>query len=390
VDFGFNGNTKEEFLSFFGEKHLWFWKIVEAVRKAKVELGLTVTDVLVRKDAVFLGVLKNFFDVFEKVYGEELSVEADLIKDFVETFCRKVGIFAKSKSFDFAINCYGYGVFRINSSESASSPILNVRVLDFRIPDLKDLKCPPYYLSFLENELLKEESLSLKELSGEISEVSFCRINRGGLILHAGETGSGKTTFIASELQFLADRISGLIVTYEKPVEYRFVGPYSLRVIQYDLDLHLDDKDVYRHFLRNSPHVGFFYEIRDREDFVKVVDLAGRGHLVFSTVHASDVYEVFSLFGLFDEKVKQMFLSSLRAIVCHKLILDKDKGVVPLYEIFVNSESSGPVASLFMKNEFVKLKTFLYKEKGYEKFYSFTDYERFLVVHQQQAFKRRR
>lgn len=376
MDFGFKTESaREEFLSFFGEKHLWFWKIVETVRKAKVMHDFNVTDVLVNKNAIFLGTLKNFFDVFNDFCEGEVVFDERLIRDFVNTYRQKAGIDIEKVggSFDFALSCYGYGTFRINYSESVASPVLNVRVLDFKIPELEDLMCPPYYLDFLNDEVLREESF---RVGGR--EVRSYKINGGGLILHAGETGSGKTTFIASELQYLADRISGLIVTYEKPVEYRFVGPYSLRVIQYDLNVHLREEDVYHHFLRNSPHAGFFYEVKNRDEFVKVVDLASRGHLVFSTVHASGVDEVFSLFGLFEEEVKQMFFSSLRAIVCHKLVFDGEGRVVPLYEVFVKSEKAGPVMNMFMKNEFLKLKTYLYKERGYEGFYSFADYARMI------------
>lgn len=373
MDLGFQKDAKEEFLDIFGEKHLWFWKIIETVRKARVKHDFKITDILVKKNVVLLGILKNFFDVFYDVCEDEVSFDESLIRDFVDTYCQKVGVERKSSSFDFALNCYGYGIFRINYSESVASPVLNVRVLGFEIPELKDLMCPSYYYDFFNEEVLEEEVFKVGD-----REVCSHRIRKGGLILHAGETGSGKTTFIASELQHLADRISGLIVTYEKPVEYRFVGPYSMRVVQYDLNVHLREEDVYYHFLRNSPHAGFFYEIKNRDEFVKVVDLASRGHLVFSTVHASGVHEVFSLFGFFEEELKQMFFSSLRAIVCHRLVLSKDRGVVPLYEIFINSEGAGPVMSMFMKNEFLKLKTFLYKERGYERFYSFADYVRMM------------
>lgn len=382
-DFGFDTvNAKEEFLEFFGEKHLWFWDVIEAVRKAKVKYDFNVTDVLIKKNVILFGILKNFFDVYEFVSKKEARVSESLIRDLVDVYCRKLGIEGRGRTFDFAINCYGYGVFRINYSESVSSPVLNIRVLDFKIPDLiENLGCPQVYYSFLKNEVLQKEVFNFGKLGGqENREIFSYRVRKGGLIIHAGETGSGKTTFIASELQFFADKISGLIVTYEKPVEYRFIGPYSARVIQYDLDIHLREEDIHRHFLRNSPHVGFFYEVRDRDDFIKVVDLAARGHLVLTTLHASNVYEVFSLFGFFEEEVKQMFFTSLRAIVCHKLIfsreISRERGIIPVYEIFINSDQAGSIMNMFMKNEFLKLKTFLYKEKGYDRFISFADYFR--------------
>lgn len=377
-------SAEKEYLEVFGKEHLWFLNLAKKIKFLEREYSIKITDILVKDGVILLGVLKNYFDLSDFFADEEIKVDSFKIQSFVKRYWEKrysEKFFSKSAKeellagiFDFAINLYGYGIFRINYSNCVNGPVLNVRVLDFKIPDLiEDLRCPDFYFVFLEKEILQKEKFNFGKIVVEKN-----RIRRGGLIIHAGETGSGKTTFIASELLFLADRIAGLIVTYEKPVEYRFLFPYSARVIQYDLDFHLSEDEIYRHFLRNSPNVGFFYEVKYREEFVKVVDLASRGHLIFTTVHASDVYEVLSSFGYFNEEIKQMFSSVIRAIVCHKLVTDKNGEIYPLYEIFIKTEDTLPVINMFMKNEFIKLKTYLYKEKGCKSFMSFEDYARSL------------
>jgi Tfp pilus assembly pilus retraction ATPase PilT len=372
MDFGTKAYSVEsaerEYVQAFGEEGKWFLLLVQNLKKFERKHDVKITDVLVNNGNVFLGVLKNYFDLQDFI-DDPIEVSEEKVKNFVRKYCELTG--RKERSvMDFALNFFGYGIFRINYSNSVNGPVLNVRVLDFRIPDLiDDLDCPQYYVRFLENEVLRPEKLRIGDIVLEKHKV-----RNGGLILHAGETGSGKTTFIASELQFIADRIAGLIVTYEKPVEYRFLLPYSTRVIQYDLDFCLCEEDIYNHFLRSSPNIGFFYEIKNRDEFEKVLDLASRGHLIFTTVHASNVYEVFSSFGYFSEEVKQLFFSVLRAIVCHKLVSGEKGRIFPLYEIFINSDEATPVMNMFMRGEFIKLKNFLYKEKACKSFVSFTDY----------------
>ena len=370
--FGMEGSAEEECSRLLGEPGAWFYRIAKCVRQFEKDYGVKITDILINSSNRYplFGVLKNFFDV--KEYIEGLPEIGDMADRFIER-CKKEGMGSFSrkegKVGDFAISIYGLGTFRVNCSQAECGTILNIRVLDFVIPDLEDLQCPKAYMEFLEQDILEEVDIDLGK-----RKVKSYEVGKGGLIIHAGETGSGKTTFIASELKFFADRISGLIVTYERPIEYIFLPPYSARTIQYELGVHLNDEEIYYHFLRSSPSVGFFYEVKTKDEFVQVLDLASRGHLVLTTMHSSSVLEVFSNFASFDAEVRGLFVNTIKGIVCHKLVTDENGMIVPLYEIFLKKGRVDPVMSLFFKGDMVALKNFLYKERGFDNFFSFSEY----------------
>lgn len=189
------------------------------------------------------------------------------------------------------------------------------------------------------------------------------RISSGGLILHAGETGSGKTTSIASELKFLTENTDGIIITYEDPVEYRFIPTLYPRVRQIEIYRHIYPEEIFRHFLRNSPSVGMIGEIRTREEYFNVLNLAGRGHLVITTLHARNVVEaLYSFLNVVGNENRDLFFGVLRAVVCHKLYLNKVGTIVPFYEILI---IDGTVRSVFLKDSdfnFAKINNYLYKE----------------------------
>ncbi len=108
--------------------------------------------------------------------------------------------------------------------------------------------------------------------------------------------------------------------------------------------------------------VGFFHEVKNRDEFKNVVDLASRGHLILTTMHASSCYEVFSSFALFEDEVKQLFATVLKGIICHRLETDRKGQIIPVLESFFVKEGSDVVLNLFIRGEMVKLKNYLYKE----------------------------
>ena len=403
--------AKKEFFSSFGNEFEWFFNILNLVRNVKRDYGVSITDVLIKREMYPLfGILKNFFDpqvVFdvrlEKITGIQIRSFVEKYFDVARGYrARTLGdeFFQKrkTKSFDFALAFYGLGVFRVNFSMDNEGEVLNIRCLDFVIPELEKLifDWDVEEIGFLTGEksdkkrafqvgahrkmlyeFITKGFFEERILNLEKARVPVNVVKEGGLVLHAGPTGSGKTTFIASELLYLAENIAGLIVTYEKPIEYRFLK--MPKVLQYELGVHIDEDEVYRHFLRNSPAVGFYHEIRDRSEFLQVLDLASRGHLIFTTMHASTVIDVFSSFACFEDEVKQLFCNVLRGIICHKLLTTKTGKIVPAYEYFLVQKGMAKadvVYSIFLKNEMVKLKTFLYEERGYPGFVPFEVFER--------------
>lgn len=354
---------KKIFTTLSGKNCDWFLKIVHTVRKLRKK-GTNVTDVFLRENAMpLVGVVKNFFYIED---FEDLYVSKEDIREFVRVLLEKsekgmdfvefsVG---KRKSVDFSMSIYGLGVFRINYSQDMNGDALNIRVLDFELPDFDEMQFPDMYHYFFKKQLLIPNKISI-----DGKEIQRKKVASGGLIVHAGETGSGKTTSIASELKYMAENIDGLIITYEDPVEYRFIPALYPRVRQIEVYRHIYPEEIFKHFLRNSPSVGMIGEIRTKEEYLNVLDLAGRGHLVITTLHARNVIEAISSFlNVVGYENRELFFSVLRAVICHKLYLSRAGEIIPFYEILIVDSS---VRSLFFKEQELnvpKLMNYFYKE----------------------------
>ncbi len=360
--------AEEEFLTRFQDAW-WLLEILRRVKQMQQE-GFTVTDVLIKEGATpFFGILKNFYPVIIRHKEHVIKPSRDQIMRFVEDYLKyteqDVDILKQKISLDFSILFYGKGNLRINFSRDANGVVLNIRVLDFVIPQLADVKFPDLYENYI------RALVSKSKVVFEGREVETGSLKTGGLILHAGPTGSGKTTAVFAELNFFVTNTSGLIITYENPIEYRFLTEPKVR--QIEMFTHLDPKYIYYHFLRNSPMVGMIAEVKTREEFIQVLDLASRGHLVITTIHANNALEGLYMFlSTIGREYTPMFLSTIRAIVCHKLVLSRDMHIVPLYEVLIPDDI---IKKKIEEWEFKALENFLYKDKSAEKdrFLSFED-----------------
>lgn len=120
---------------------------------------------------------------------------------------------------------------------------------------------------------------------------------RQGLILVTGPTGSGKSTTVASSLDWINRHYQRHIVTLEDPIEYLFSNDQSLfsqREIRLDS---LNFSSGLRSALRQSPDILFLGEIRDQETAITALQSAATGHLVISTLHSSSVIETLDRFS---------------------------------------------------------------------------------------------
>lgn len=120
---------------------------------------------------------------------------------------------------------------------------------------------------------------------------------RQGLILVTGPTGSGKSTTVASSLDWINHHKARHIVTLEDPIEYLFTNDrcmFSQREIRMDS---LNFSSGLRSALRQSPDILFLGEIRDHETAVTALQSAATGHLVISTLHSSSVIETLDRFA---------------------------------------------------------------------------------------------
>lgn len=182
------------------------------------------------------------------------------------------------------------------------------------------------------------EDLYLPEAMSEIA------LQPQGIVLLAGVTGSGKSTTIASMLNYINERKSVHIITIEDPIEYIFEdqkATINQREIGIDC---LDFKIALRALVRENPDVVLVGEMRDSETFEAALHAAETGHLVFGTIHASSASQTFQrIYDLFPheerEQVRKILAYQMRAIVYQKLLptLHKDIPRIPALEILINN-----------------------------------------------------
>lgn len=182
------------------------------------------------------------------------------------------------------------------------------------------------------------EDLYLPEIMAEVA------MQPQGIVLLAGVTGSGKSTTIASMINYINERKPVHIITIEDPIEYIFEdkkATINQREIGIDC---LDFKIALRALVRENPDIVLVGEMRDAETFEAALHAAETGHLVFGTIHASSAPQTFQrIYDLFPpeerEQVRKILAYQMRAIVYQKLMptLHENIARIPALEILINT-----------------------------------------------------
>ncbi|MBS0201409.1 MAG: PilT/PilU family type 4a pilus ATPase [Planctomycetes bacterium] len=186
----------------------------------------------------------------------------------------------------------------------------------------------------------------------------LCKYDQG-MVLLAGVTGSGKSTTIASMLDWINHNYAKHILTIEDPVEFVYVADKSLlnqREIGPDVS---DFHTAMKHAVRQDPDIMLVGELRDRETFETAMHAAETGHLVYGTIHASSAPSTIGrILDLFPQSMHNALRSSMgfnmKAIVAQKLlptIVEKPKRV-PICEIML---FNGVVRKLILEHTDEKL-----------------------------------
>lgn len=226
-------------------------------------------------------------------------------------------IFDETGGADFA---YGIVVddvrwrFRVNMLKQMGHLGLVARRVSNWIPDFEGLHLPP------------------------VME-SLCKFDQG-MVLLAGVTGSGKTTTIASMLNWVNAHYRKHILTLEDPIEFIYTEDKSL-INQREIGLDVIDFETgMKHAVREDPDVMLVGEMRDRETFMTAIHAAETGHLVFGTIHASSAATTIGrILDLFPSEMHPALRSAIafnmRGIVAQKLLPSIKPGVsrVPTVEI---------------------------------------------------------
>ncbi|HHN77404.1 MAG TPA: PilT/PilU family type 4a pilus ATPase [Phycisphaerales bacterium] len=186
--------------------------------------------------------------------------------------------------------------------------------------------------------ILPFEKLGLPPIMADIA------MQPQGIVLLCGVTGSGKSTTIASMLDYVNQRKKVHILTIEDPIEYIFTdkkATINQREIGIDC---LDFKIALRALVRENPDIVLVGEMRDQETFEAALHAAETGHLVFGTIHSSSTTQTFSrIYGLFEQdevdQVRQILGYQMRAFVYQKLLPTLHENIhrIPAIEILINN-----------------------------------------------------
>ncbi len=224
------------------------------------------------------------------------------------------------------------GNFRINIFRQRGTISLVIRFVRNKVPPFEQLKLPSVLLDLV--------------------------MEKRGLILIAGATGSGKSTSLAAMIDHRNNTRSGHILTIEDPIEYLFEHKQSL-VNQ--REIHVDTQNyqfALQNALREAPDLIMIGEIRDKETMQSALLHTLTGHLCLSTIHANNSYHALSrIINLFPYDARSAVLSDLsiglRAIICQRLVKNAEGSQQPAVEILLNTAL---IAELVKNGEFAQIK----------------------------------
>ena len=242
--------------------------------------------------------------------------------------------FSTTNEIDLAYSPSGTIRYRINVFRQKGTVELVIRMIPKDIPTLDDLNLPPV----------------IKKLAAEPR----------GLILLTGTVGSGKSTTIASMIQYMNSQFPYHIVTIEDPIEFLHSDNKS-SVSQRELGIDTDAYNVaLKYVLRQDPDVIFVGEMRDYDTVSAAISASETGHLVLSTLHTIDAIQTIDrLVDFFpamqQAQVRTQLAAVLTGIMSMRLIEKADGvGRVPAIEIMLGTQT---VKSLIRENKISHLKT---------------------------------
>jgi twitching motility protein PilU len=209
------------------------------------------------------------------------------------------------------------GSFRLSAFKQRGSIAAVLRCIPFDIPSLDSLGVPP-----LLSELVT---------------------GKRGLILMVGATGTGKSTTLASMIEWRNQQMTGHILTIEDPIEFLFTNKKSI-VNQREVGRDTQSlQTALKNALRQAPDCILIGEIRDRETMTSAISYALSGHLVLATLHANNSYHALGrILSFYSPEARPTLLSDLaaglRAIVSQRLLRANAGGRVPAVEVLLNTQ----------------------------------------------------
>jgi twitching motility protein PilU len=244
----------------------------------------------------------------------------------------QTALFEQNMEMNFSYRVEGIGNFRVNIFRQRGDIAMVVRYVRSNVQPAEELNLPPV----------------IKQLIME----------RRGLVLVVGATGSGKSTTLATMIEHRNAISTGHILTIEDPIEYLLQHNKSIvnqREIGTDT-LSYDSALVSA--MREAPNVLMIGEIRDRETLRHALVFAQTGHLCLSTLHANNSYHALNrIVNFFPYDARQSVLSDLsmclRAVVSQRLVLGIDGKQLPAVEVLLNTSL---IADMIKNDEIEKIR----------------------------------
>ncbi len=281
-----------------------------------------------------------------KVNGEVVAISREnLSPNHVKEMALQIMDVAQQQEFEtckemnLALSEKGIGRFRVNIFVQRNQVAMVIRHIKTEIPDVKSLGLPPI-----------------------MSEII---LEKRGLVLVVGATGSGKSTSLASLIDYRNQHSCGHIITVEDPIEYLHVHKKCI-INQREVGIDTESYDAALvNTLRQAPDVILVGEVRTQETMQHTITFAETGHLCLSTLHANNANQALDrIINFFpEEKHNQLLLDlslNLRAIISQRLIPTVDGHRVAAFEVLLNTPF---MSDLIRRGELHSIKELMIKSE---------------------------
>lgn len=280
--------------------------------------------------AKFNGVLKPLGS--ETFKPGEVAVIAQGLMDEEQKF-----EFQRELEMNLAVSMAGIGRFRINIFMQRNEVSIVARNIKLDIPRFEGLFLPPVLLDVI--------------------------MEKRGLVLFVGATGSGKSTSLAALIDYRNRNASGHIITIEDPVE--FIHRHKKSIVN-QREVGVDTRSFHaalKNTLRQAPDVILIGEIRDRETMEHALAFADTGHLAISTLHANNANQALDrIINFFPEERRAQLLhdlgNNLKAFVSQRLVRTPDGKRRAAVEVMMGTPT---IRDLIQRNELTELKGIMEK-----------------------------
>jgi twitching motility protein PilU len=223
---------------------------------------------------------------------------------------------------------------------------------NFRFSAMRQRGTYAVVVRFISTDIPALASLNVPMILGDLI------MAKRGLLLMVGATGAGKSTTLASMMDYRNEKATGHILTIEDPVEFLFTNKKSV-VNQREVGTDTQSMAIaLKNALRQAPDVILVGEIRDRETMSAAIAYAQSGHLCLATMHANNSYQALNrILSFYPVEVRATMLgdlaAALKAVVSQRLLRTITGGRAPAVEVMLNTKL---IAELIEKGDFSGVK----------------------------------